>query len=564
VPSDPRLSRRSLLAGSAVGAGSLIAPPVVHAARGEPEQLFSRWVGSIEGISPTIPAGRPFALVGARWRAPSRPVLELRARLAGGRWSRWVSAACAGHGPDRPSEREGCFGEPLWAGDADAIQLRSEGRISGVRLHFVSAGSRARDAPAGMAHARAAGVPLARPTLSAGPGQPPIIARSAWAGTRARPAVPPSYGAVRMAFVHHTDGLNGYSAAQVPSIIYAIYLYHRYSNGWNDIGYNFVIDDFGRVWEARAGGIDLPVVGAQAGGYNLESTGAAILGTFTSVLPSAAALDALERLLAWKLSLHGLASGERVRVEVDPADAFYTPFSPGQVIWLPRVAGHRQGCSTDCPGNALFARLPRVRARVARLAGRPARLTISSAGSTPASYLALAGRPLVAGRSLTISGQLTSLQGSPYGGAPIELQQVLEGETRTLAVLRTAADGSWSASLTPAANMLLRAVHPQEPASVSPLLAVSVAPLLTLSVASSAPLEVSGTVTPATLRAVTLELYRAGGQAPLRRRRLAVHDGRFAARWGRVRAGRYVLVASTAASARFASASSPPLALTVS
>ena len=63
----------------------------------------------------------------------------------------------------------------------------------------------------------------------------------------------------------------------------AIYVFHRYVNGWNDIGYNFVVDLYGRIFEARAGGIDEPVVGAQAGGYNLVSTGIAVLGTFTSV-----------------------------------------------------------------------------------------------------------------------------------------------------------------------------------------------------------------------------------------------------------------------------------------
>ena len=75
-----------------------------------------------------------------------------------------------------------------------------------------------------------------------------------------------TYGTVELAFVHHTENPNGYSAAQVPAMLRAIYAFHRYVNGWNDIGYNFVIDLYGRVFEARAGGIDQPVVGAQAGG----------------------------------------------------------------------------------------------------------------------------------------------------------------------------------------------------------------------------------------------------------------------------------------------------------
>ena len=114
--------------------------------------------------------------------------------------------------------------------------------------------------------------------LPAGPGQPPIVARRAWAQGGAHPKVAPEYGNVQLAFVHHTENPDGYSAAEVPSMLRSIYEFHRYGRGWNDIGYNFVIDRFGRIFEARAGGIDEPVVGAQAGGYNAYSTGIAILG----------------------------------------------------------------------------------------------------------------------------------------------------------------------------------------------------------------------------------------------------------------------------------------------
>ena len=114
-------------------------------------------------------------------------------------------------------------------------------------------------------------------------------------------------------------------------MLFAMYQFHRFVRGWHDIGYNFVIDAFGRVWEARQGGIDLAVVGAQAGGYNQQSTGVSLLGTFSSVVsPSRAAIDALERLLAWKLSLHGIPTLGEVTVEVNPSDFFYTPFPPAR------------------------------------------------------------------------------------------------------------------------------------------------------------------------------------------------------------------------------------------
>ena len=144
-------------------------------------------------------------------------------------------------------------------------------------------------------------------------------------------------------------------------MLLAIFDYHKFVRNFFDIGYNFVIDAFGRIWEARAGGIDEPVVGAQAGAYNEESTGVAVLGTFTSVVPPQAAITALEHLLAWKLALHGVPALGRVMVVVDPADAFYTPFRPGAHVMLPRVAGHRDGDLTGCPGTAFYDRLPAIR-----------------------------------------------------------------------------------------------------------------------------------------------------------------------------------------------------------
>ena len=144
----------------------------------------------------------------------------------------------------------------------------------------------------------------------------------------APPRFPPAYGSVKLAFVHHSEGPNGYRAGDVPSILRSIFQFHRFVRGYNDIGYNFAIDAFGRIWEARAGGVDAPVSGAHAGGYNFVSTGVVILGTFIGVLPSPAALAALERLLAWKLSLHGAPVLGRVTVRVDPAGAGFTRFAP--------------------------------------------------------------------------------------------------------------------------------------------------------------------------------------------------------------------------------------------
>ncbi len=415
--------------------------------------VFTRAVGWLRGESADLDPGRGFALVGVEWSAPPAARIELRARLRGGDWSPWTLASVAGHGPDWQRAGGPRFGEPIWMGDSEVVQLRTSTPVYGVRLHFVGAQS---------AGATAASLPLARPVLPAGAGQPPIIARAGWA-QGSQPAVAPSYGLVKLAFVHHTENPNGYGRGEVPAMLRSIFTYHRYVRGWDDIGYNFVIDAFGRIWEARAGGIDEAVIGAQAGGYNGVSTGVAILGSFMTAMPPPPAVAALERLLAWKLSLHGVPVRGRVTVVVDPADAFYTPFAPGAHVSLPRIAGHRDGDSTDCPGNVLYARLPEVRRRVAPLAGTPAVLTL--AGPTTA-----AG----AGVPIELSGRLARLGGPPLSDASVEIQRVSSAGASTIANATTAGDGSWRTALELSHSTLLRALHRRAPAAVSAVAHIAV------------------------------------------------------------------------------------------
>ena len=131
--------------------------------------------------------------------------------------------------------------------------------------------------------------------------------------------MPPSYAAdVRFAIVHHTAGRNGYTRAEAAAIVKGIQLFHVQGNGWNDIGYNFLVDHFGTIYEGQFGGIDRNVVGAHAQGFNTGSVGIALLGTYEDTSPSAAAQDAIARLIAWRLEL----------AHVDPT-AFLTFISGG-------------------------------------------------------------------------------------------------------------------------------------------------------------------------------------------------------------------------------------------
>jgi len=487
------ITRRSLLAATAgAAAARLMHPGRVLAALAGPAQpvLEERWVGELPAGDLTIELKRSADLLGVQWRAPADAHVELRVRGHAGRWSRWVAAAgCAGgHGPDRPGRADVLVGAPVWTGGTTFVQLRSRRAVSGVRLQLVDVSGRmGAHRQASILGALASALPRATPVLAAGPGQPPIIARRGWAQGMARPRVAPAYGAVQMAFVHHTENPNGYLPAEVPAMLRAIFVFHRYVRGWDDIGYNFVVDLYGRVFEARAGGIDEPVVGAHAGGYNRVSSGVAVLGSFMSQGISPAAQRALDHLLAWKLSLHGVSPEGRAAVRVNPAGAAFSRFPANAIVSLPRIAGHRDGDSTDCPGDALYGELARVRTSVRRLAPGAARATLSLARPAPGP-----GSPQ--GAAPVLGGALTLLDGTPIAGAPIMVQArsvTRSGEVvreRTIAEAVTDGEGRWSlpTAFSPARSggMWVRALCPGATdrrsagvgAAVSDPLRVAVAP----------------------------------------------------------------------------------------
>jgi uncharacterized protein with LGFP repeats len=192
--------------------------------------------------------------------------------------------------------------------------------------------------------------------------RPTIVPRSAWAGASCPPRRRAGYGSVKVAFVHHTVTASSYTPQQARAAVLAVCRYHRNSNGWEDIGYNFLVDRFGTIYEGRAGGVDRAVVGAQAQGWNTQSTGIANLGTFSAIPQSPQAVAAMARIIRWKLPLHGQPTAGRVSmISSGGATARY---ARGRSASFNRVSGHRDGNKTSCPGDRLFAQLPDLRRRV--------------------------------------------------------------------------------------------------------------------------------------------------------------------------------------------------------
>jgi N-acetylmuramoyl-L-alanine amidase-like protein/flagellar hook capping protein FlgD len=166
-----------------------------------------------------------------------------------------------------------------------------------------------------------------------------------------------------LAIVHHTAGTNGYGPDAAAAIVRGIEIYHVRGNRWNDIGYNFLVDRFGQVYEGRAGGIERNVVGAQAQGFNTGSVGVALIGNYNSGTVPRAAFRALASLLAWRLDVG----------HVDPLGTVSwvsggnPKYKRGTTVRLHAISGHRDTGFTSCPGTHLYALLPSLAQEVASI-----------------------------------------------------------------------------------------------------------------------------------------------------------------------------------------------------
>ncbi|WP_030266003.1 peptidoglycan recognition protein family protein [Streptomyces violens] len=367
---------------------------------------------------------RPFSLVGVVWsdaEAELHGQPQVRTRATGShRWGAWQDVqthyddAPDLDAPERRGDKPRGGTAPLWVGDSDAVQMRiapEQGRQAvtelpdGMRLELVDPGRPAKprdpapnaaegqeaadsaEANAGLAQPGAAAIPaapanalqadlaaageeqrgqapLAQPQI--GP-RPQIITRIGWGANEQLRE--PKFGytkTVKAAFVHHSATGNGYSCNQSGAIVRGIYRYHVKSNHWRDLGYNFLIDKCGAIFEGRAGGVARPVIGAHTLGFNNDTTGIAVIGTFDKAKPPAPALDALGKLTAWKLGLHGRDPNGKATL----TSAGNNRYKKGTKVRLNVISGHRDGYVTSCPGAALYGTLGSARTASARFQGR--------------------------------------------------------------------------------------------------------------------------------------------------------------------------------------------------
>ncbi len=393
----------------------------------------------------------PFSALGVTWAADAAVddvVVQVRTRSARG-WTNWTEVEVQPDAmPDpgteeRRSVRAGS--DPLYVGPSEAVQVRVDagGKVKprDLKLALIDPGTSSADADA---TAAAGSRTLGGATAHAAEARPSYVSRAGWGADESlRSCTPSASSTIKGGILHTTATGNDYTAAQSPAVMRSMYAYHTRSRGWCDLGYNFVVDKFGTLFEGRYGGVDKAVLGSHTGGFNSYTFGVAMMGHHDYVAPSTAMLTTVQKVFAWKLGLYGRdATGTTQYTSAGSAK-----YPAGTVVTKPVISGHRDYSYKSCPGNLAYPLLPSIRSAVAaRMQTKTATsLTLSTSPST-----------LTYGATTTLSGKLVTSSGAGLAGKPLKVYVRKRGATTWALLsgsLTTAANGTFSGTHRPLTNV---------------------------------------------------------------------------------------------------------------
>ncbi|MEX2043356.1 MAG: N-acetylmuramoyl-L-alanine amidase [Patescibacteria group bacterium] len=321
--------------------------------------------------SPELETGLPKTnAIGISWvqQGGGDAHIEVRTHDGGG-WSEWLEIESSGDRPD--------FAEPTGHG---AILLTADAKRAQYRfaLHGEGGGVKVSDAEVTAIDATTGPDPTKKTLLgrlfgsqASAISNPRIYSRSEWGSPEPNgsPRWTPRYHKLSRVMVHHTVSNATSSFSGSAANVRAIWDYHANSLGWGDIGYNYLVDQSGHIFQGRyynksfAEANTVEVEGGHTYSFNDRSIGIAALGNFQNVGPKSALLENIGKIAGFKIAPYGLgATAAYLDEGVSSAASSGCPPARGRRSQY-RIAGHRNYCSTACPGDHLYARLGTIRNR---------------------------------------------------------------------------------------------------------------------------------------------------------------------------------------------------------
>jgi hypothetical protein len=308
-----------------------------------------------------------FSLVGVSWvhdPEVTDTLIQVRVKDVDGNWGDWteVETDDAGRDPgDGSAARTRGGTEPLWTGPSVGVEVelvtRTGAQPTDVRLNLIDPGKSEADS--------ALDTPHIQDTADAATAMPAVYSRAQWGADESLMTWDPHYAStLKAATLHHTAGNNSYTADQVPGILRAIYRYHAVTLGWGDIGYNALVDKYGRIWEGRAGGLASTVQGGHAGGFNAYTFGVSMIGDYDIAPTTQVMIDSVAEIIAWKLSLYAVNPSSTTTL----VSGGTNKYPKGESVTLPTVFAHRDTKSTACPGKYGYAKMDEIRTKATSLA----------------------------------------------------------------------------------------------------------------------------------------------------------------------------------------------------
>jgi len=368
-----------------------------------------------------------FSLVGVTWQGklPLGTEIQVKAREKSG-WSPWAKLSYSPeHGPDAKTiegaaSRNGT--DPLITTDSDCVQVQLKSNVAklpkDLKISLIDSATMNDDVNAFMDAKRSVSIRNSFGAVITKTGavvnRPNIVTRAQWGADESwRDKSPRISNKIIAGFIHHTATTNSYNPEDGPAQMRSLYAYFTKSLQYADMGYNFLVDRYGVVYEGRAGcpptaGLDCDgparaVIGAHTAGMNDNTFAISAIGNFhTGAIEKETAnlmTNAIAELMAWKIAPFNLDPSAMAQIPSTDTSGL-SKYRKGTTATVPVISAHLDVGRTVCPGKFLYPLIPEIRSKIAGI------LTsrIEDVMVSPIDQLATDPNPISLSAKLPVSG----------------------------------------------------------------------------------------------------------------------------------------------------------------